>query len=161
MKKYLLCICFLTGAFINESYSQLSGKLAEYNIANERKNELLDSISKLLFQNYFFPDMADKMSAILKSNQEKGKYAEAVSSKQFAKVIMQDLKSVSKDKHILITNSGNPSNQIKNNTSALIDTSYGISKVDILPGNIGYMKSFIPPASPPLIHPIKFGKGVV
>ena len=148
MKNYCLPYCFAIIAFSVEGYSQFDKQITEEQISSEKKMEVLDTITKLLIKNYIFPEMAEKMVLMLRQKQTNLSYIKTTSFIQFARMINRDLIDISSDKHILIRYIGNANNQLKPIQSAPVDTSYGISKVDILPGNIGYLKfNYFPPGS--------------
>ena len=148
MKKYGLPFCFAIIAFSVEGFSQFDKQITEEQISSEKKMVVLDTISKLLIKNYIFPEMAQKMASMLRQKQTDLNYTKSASFIQFARMINQDLIDISSDKHILIRYIGNANNPLKPIQPAPVDTSYGIRKVDILPGNIGYLKfNYFPPGS--------------
>ena len=116
------------------------------------KEQTVKKISKLLNDNYVFPDMAKKMSALIKQNLAAGNYNSIDDPMKFAETLTADLQSVSKDKHIRVRfspedakrlieqekNGRDPGDE-KHWNEMLKKENYGFKKIERLPGNIGYV----------------------
>jgi len=108
------------------------------------KNKLIVAIIMELNNKYVFPDLAKKMAIILKSKMEKGEYSTFSISQDLASQIEKDLFLISKDKHLHLlfqkskTQQKPRSSFLKNKGEP--DDNFGFKKVEILPGNIGYLK---------------------
>lgn len=157
MRKIYLPVCFVVFAFNMKIQSQINKEILEDQPNVEKVNQLLDTISALLIKNYIFPEMAEKMVSILSKNYKENKYREASSSMHFANMINQDLFDISGDKHIELRHREIADKLVNSTQPSLVDTSYGISKVEILPGSIGYLKfNYFPPGSDEQVRK-KFG----
>jgi hypothetical protein len=66
----------------------------------KEQKTVIDSVSRLLADNYIFPDVAKKMADLLQANYKKGSYQGITSAPTFAQKLTEDLRSVSKDKHL-------------------------------------------------------------
>lgn len=112
-----------------------------------KKNEkqiLVEAIAETLKKNYVFIDSGNEMAQIIKDKFIKGKYSKYLMSQDLASQLEKDLFFISKDKHLHIVynkpvNKKNITINKKRNMKKLIDN-FGFKKVEILSGNIGYLK---------------------
>ena len=117
----------------------------------DRKTQaaIIDSVSAVLREEYVFPDVARKMEELLRKNLKDGKYAETTDPAAFAEKLGEDLRSVSHDKHLQVQHftsgpggqaaDSTPLQQRLRNLERLRAQNFGFRKVEILPGNIGYL----------------------
>ena len=115
---------------------------------------LIDSLGQALYKNYIFPDTARKMAAYLEAQYEKGAYAEIKDPNDLAARLQQDLQKAHHDGHFhlqyapdmardLADTSGMTERRRIGDSLQLIDVrsrNFGFIKVEMLPGNIGYVK---------------------
>lgn len=118
---------------------------------NKMKAVIIDSVSSVLEKNYVFPDVAKQMGAFIKSRHTSKQYDTISNERVFAETLTSDLFSVAHDKHVNLTyssevilpQSGDPMRlspeEEKQYAAWLLSENYGINKVDVLPGNIGYI----------------------
>jgi hypothetical protein len=113
-----------------------------------RERVIARSIAKLN-QFYVFPDTAEKMEQALRAHQKKGEYNAITRGDEFAALLTTHLRNVSHDKHLGVTFSpvklpdlaAAPSaQQIENNRKQDARINCAFTKVEILDGNIGYVK---------------------
>ncbi|MEM9680853.1 MAG: S41 family peptidase [Bacteroidota bacterium] len=115
----------------------------------------IDSISKKLIENYVFPEVSKQMAKMLGTNLKEGKYKSMVDHQALANQLTEDLRSVSKDKHLQVIY--NPSIIARENARTDEDRAneeaewiqtlirhlerdnYGFREVKILEGNVGYL----------------------
>lgn len=92
------------------------------------RQPLIDTVSTLLVANYVFPDIAEKVSAVLRGND----YDHLVDDAEFAAVVTADLQSVNGDKHL----------RLLHEPPRLQPTTrcHGFDKVEILDDNLGYLE---------------------
>jgi retinol-binding protein 3 len=117
----------------------------------DRKTQaaIIDSVSAVLREEYVFPDVARKMEEFLRKNLKDGKYTEITDPAAFVERLGEDLRSVSHDKHLQIQHFSpgamggdttlSPLQQRTRNLERLRAQNFGFRKVEILPGNIGYL----------------------
>jgi len=114
------------------------------------QKEVIDSVSKRLNDNYVFPDVAKKMSDLLQENYKKGAYKSIVSVAGFAEKLTEDLRSISKDKHLHVNFSPKPKGLPGNAQSGNDESSaaylenlrmgnFGFKEVKLIEGNVGYL----------------------
>lgn len=118
-------------------------------LAKAEKKEVVEKIGKLLDANYVFPDMGKKMGAFLAKKLKKGKYKKITSPTKFARQLTEDLREVSKDKHMGVRYSPHVVTLIRNRKdddsipkeflerTRLVH--YGFNELKILAVNIGYL----------------------
>jgi hypothetical protein len=126
----------------------ISSLLQAQEITNEQKTETINNISKLLINQYVFPDVGEECAAHLQAELEEGTFNNIDDKKEFSDLLTQELQSISHDKHMrvrvpdaMITQeeSSNPLfEQYKFRTENVVNNN-GFRKVEILDGNIGYI----------------------
>jgi hypothetical protein len=149
LKIFILFIGFVIAAKI--SFAQHDGPV-NFTFDAKVKQQSVKKISKLLDENYVFPDMAKKMGDLIKQNLAAGSYDSIDDPMKFAETLTADLQSVSKDKHIRVRFSpedakrlieqeknGRDPDDEKHWNEMLKKENYGFKKVERLPGNIGYV----------------------
>jgi len=119
-----------------------------------QKNEMIDSTIKALNERYIFPDVAKQMESYLRKQQQLKAYDTITNGDVFAQKLSNDLKAVSKDKHLNVAYSAEvippqpeidlmnmriPASEKDGYSKWLKHMNYGIRKIEILKGNIGYM----------------------
>lgn len=110
---------------------------------------LVDSLNISLIENYVFPEKADNIIKYLQVQIKKGAYGLHLSTPQkLAEKIQSDINQIYHDPHLAIRYNLNfkahentkPSEEdIKRSQILLKEQNYLFKKVDILPGNIGYL----------------------
>ncbi|HMQ68931.1 MAG TPA: S41 family peptidase [Ignavibacteria bacterium] len=120
-------------------------------LSDSDKESAVNSISKLLYDNYIFPEVSVKMENYVKSKLSENNYDTITDPQEFAQILTTDLQSVSNDKHIRVQFNPDQIKHIKENntnndeeiTQEYIDqlksANYFFKKVEILSGNIGYI----------------------
>ena len=118
------------------------------------KTDVAESISKLLVDKYIFLETAEKMQALVETKLKEGKYDSVKSVDEFARVLTEDLRSVSKDKHIRVIHNpdlvrririreGKSEEERKKEREKTIEEerqrNFGFQKMELLEGNIGYL----------------------
>ena len=100
---FILLFFFLT-VFGYPFFSQ-EKKDAEAGVSldTQLKTEVVEKVGQLLVDNYIFRETAVKMQEYLNRRQGEGKYDKIDDVYEFARILTQDLNSVSKDKHIRVT----------------------------------------------------------
>ncbi len=141
-KKTVLVLAFLLSVGL-----LLSAQEKIISLTEQEKGEAIEKICTLLNRFYVFPEVAARMEARLKARQVAGAFHEITSPKEFADAVTGELRSISGDKHTGLFFGPNPDLQPREDQAlkrlqARIDRergNYGLAKVEILPGNVGYM----------------------
>jgi hypothetical protein len=112
---------------------------------------IVNNISQLLLDNYVFPDTAVKMSNCIKNKLKEGAYNKITDAVAFSDALTIDLYSVYHDRHMIVqfvppettqnSNVASTSSQINNEDplERIKQANFGLRKVEILSGNIGYI----------------------
>lgn len=120
-------------------------------IVNEKeRQEVVESVSQLLNDNYVFPEVAKKMTTLLKDKLKAGKYDAIELPNEFAQQLTTDLQSISEDKHLRVgfsperiaqmkAMSGGAAEQEARRLQQMKNNNFGFQEVKILEGNIGYL----------------------
>ena len=118
--------------------------------AQEAK-EVVQSITKLMNENYIFPDVAKDMGDLINKKLSKGKYKTKGSPYELAEQLTSDLQSVSKDLHIRVIFDPKGVEQHRKQIAepemdlpteylqSMRRSNFGFKQVEILDGNIGYL----------------------
>jgi hypothetical protein len=113
--------------------------------------QVIDGVLKRLNDSYVFPEVAKKMEQSIRERVNKKEYDQVTSAKEFATKLTSDLQAVSNDKHLRVRYSNRPIPERgpqREPTAAdreerkreLTWMNHGFSKVERLPGNIGYLE---------------------
>ena len=122
-------------------------------LTDAEKTEVVDSISKLLNENYVFPEVANEMTSLIAKNKIEGVYNSINDPMAFADQLTSDLQSISHDKHLRVrfapqqiaemrAHEANRSEDEEIPESWLRQmksNNFGFKEVKILDGNIGYL----------------------
>jgi hypothetical protein len=115
------------------------------------RTKVIDGILKRLNDSYVFPEVAKKMEQSIRERVTNKEYDQLTSAKAFASKLTEDLQAVSKDKHLRVRYSHNAipergprreptAEEREENKRELTRMNHGFSKVERLPGNIGYLE---------------------
>jgi hypothetical protein len=111
--------------------------------------EIVEWAAENMSERYIEADVGEAMAAYLRSRSAAGAFAELSDSTAFLRTIEQDLLSVSDDKHVALwlerpedaTAEGNDYTPADTNYVAELQrTNYGYKRIEILPGNVGYLR---------------------
>jgi retinol-binding protein 3 len=110
---------------------------------------IIDSLARTLNEYYVFPDKAREMEKLVRSNLKKGEYKSIATLGEFAVRLTQDFQSVNHDLHLNISPGeprqadGQDSTEAARRRERYLKQTradnFGFSKIEILPGNIGYL----------------------
>lgn len=140
----LLILFLLT---INFSYAQNN----QSPLTKGEKKEAVESVGRLLIENYIFPDAGQKAANYLSQNFEKGIYDAINDPVEFADKLTADVVSITGDKHFCVFfDPQRVADERKsvNQTAAAVSeaeiadwrkNNFGFKEVKILDGNIGYI----------------------
>ena len=111
---------------------------------------VIDSISAALIESYIFLDVAEAMRDHLRSRLRNGAYDDLATPATFAQRLTADLQSISHDLHLRVNAQSplpadpgerpDPEEQAQSRLEQLRRENFRFQKVEILPGNIGYLK---------------------
>ena len=113
------------------------------------RQRVLDGVASSLKEFYVYPETAQKMDRDLLDREKRGEYDAVTDGDAFAALLTKDLQEVSHDKHLRVNYSPyklpaedrTPSPEEKAmHRKQLEHSNCGFVKVEILPGNIGYLK---------------------
>jgi hypothetical protein len=114
------------------------------------RTRVIDGAIANLNESYVFPETAKKMEEAVRSRQKKGEYDSVTDGDAFAKMLTDNFREVSHDKHLRVNFSPAPMpDRHDGPPDAASQARYrkdmermncGFDKVEILPGNVGYLK---------------------
>lgn len=110
---------------------------------------VIDELVVRLNKDYVFADTAKKLEALLRNEQEAGKYDGLASARQFANALTATLREAANDRHLAVRFSATPvpvqtdaqrHGEDPDYAEQLRRVNYGVARVEHLAGNIGYLK---------------------
>lgn len=104
--------------------------------------KLIDEACKALEGRYVYPEVAAKMAALVREKHGKGAYENLADELALTRQLTEDFRSVSKDRHLGVLVQGPPPPETGKdlNLVEMAGDNFGYRKVEILPGNIGYLR---------------------
>src|SRR5215475_2492376 len=102
-------------------------------------------------QIYVFPDIADKVAAMLRTRHAGGEYASISSAKEFSELVTKQMREIAHDAHLRVAYNAQvlPAFPGPNSDSAepppemlarMRRDNYAFQEVRVLDGNVGYLK---------------------
>ncbi len=123
---------------------------AEPKLDRGQRAAIIDSVTATLNSDYVYPDVAKQMEKLVRQYLKQGKYDTLTDPIAFTMKLTEDLRSVSKDRHLGVRyfpdlatmftpgDTLTDSAKVAEAERARLDN-YGFYKVERLPGNIGYI----------------------
>ncbi|RYU89438.1 hypothetical protein EWM62_14025 [Mucilaginibacter terrigena] len=146
--KHILIKSFLLSALTISVFAQQPGAA----LTQQQKNETIDSAVKIVKTRYIFPEAALKVEKYLRNRQAKKMYDPITDGNQFAQALTHDMQAAGNDKHLWAAYSPEelpiektrelmsiPDEERSGLAEMFQRTNYGIEKLEILKGNIGYL----------------------
>lgn len=142
---------FLCLASSVEVFAQQMRRQPDMPVNAETRAKVIEIMLERLNDAYVYPEVAKKMEASIRERVSKGAYDSIESSQAFAEKLTEDLQAVSKDKHLRVRYSheptpahpdrGEPSAEERDRRRhELAWMNHGFEKAERLPGNIGYIQ---------------------
>jgi len=108
------------------------------------RRELVEGVAKAVSENYVFPEVGRKMAAKIQGELLGGAYASISREKEMARRLTEDLRSVADDKHLAVRfdpagSAQGPPRHGSSGSEAARDN-YAFRKVELLEGNVGYLR---------------------
>ena len=128
--------------------TSLNAQERQGTLSEDAKAKIVERISLLLNESYVFPDVAKKVEVHLKARLKEGAFDTITRKRSFATVMTKELQTVSHDKHMRVRVRSAPVVKTDEEDPILDDIfqkeieatkNSGYMKVEILPGNIGYL----------------------
>ena len=128
-------------------------------MTSEMKQKVITRINEQMQKYYVFPKVADKMAEYLQQQFKAQAYKDD-SPREFGNLLTRDLQKISKDKHIRVKFDPKMAKQLSPESPQGPDPelirkiktrakrgNYGFAKVEVLPGNVGYvdLRAFMDP----------------
>jgi hypothetical protein len=116
------------------------------------RNEVLAELARQLESRYVSEDVAKKLAASVRLEQKSNAYRDITSGPELARALTEHLRSIAHDKHLRVSYSFTPLQQrpagppSPQEMEQLRKLNGAIAKVEILDGNVGYMRvNGVPP----------------
>jgi hypothetical protein len=120
-------------------------------ISTAEQSRVIATLGRQLTSRYVFPDVAARTAAALTRKLARGDYREARTGAAFAEMLSKDLKALGKDRHLRVNfapdypipppqpDKAVAAERLAQLQSAMASESFGISRVQLLPGGISYV----------------------
>lgn len=115
-------------------------------VAKDLIQGTVESLAKIVGQEYFDAEMAERVGKRLRDDLAQGQYDDASSPRSLARMLTRDVFAVTKDKHLSVfvvrKSDADESSDNKPDVSReerARQANFGIQRVEILPGNVGYL----------------------
>jgi tetratricopeptide (TPR) repeat protein len=118
-------------------------------LRSAEKKEIINTIGKLLNENYVFPEQAMQCVEFLNRQYSSGSYNRITHPRKLAEALTRDLRSLTNDKHLRVQEQTSEQKKIVKTDPLLAQLlsirdkaidNYGFREAKILEGNIGYLK---------------------
>jgi retinol-binding protein 3 len=125
-------------------------------IDSKTKEKVINKVASIMQEKYVFAEIGEKMANFIHSQYKNGEYNSFTEVKPFCKKLTTDLRTICNDKHVFVfyspeeaydvraANNMLPQEQIDKLKEKFIISdkrrNYGFQKLEILEGNIGYLK---------------------
>jgi len=112
------------------------------------REAIIDAVTKTLNEEYVFPEVAQKMEAHVRQKLGDGAYERVAALHEFTELLTRDLRSICHDRHLGVRveeprPTGAPARdeeeEAKRRLEELRSQNFGFKKLELLPGNIGYV----------------------
>ncbi|HUU46390.1 MAG TPA: hypothetical protein VM118_11730, partial [Acidobacteriota bacterium] len=144
-----LLILFLTSLLVAIPIEDSSAQDAELDAAGQL--EIIDSVTSVLNHEYVFPDVAPQLEAHVRERYRSGAYQDVRSGKAFARALSRDLQSVNEDLHLRVyyypdeyfdteLDQEPDAAELARRLRADQRDNFTFRRIEILPGNVGYLK---------------------
>jgi hypothetical protein len=115
------------------------------------QSEIIDSVTAVLNDEYVFPDITEQLETRLRDRYRSGAYQDFTSGKAFVNALSKDLQDVSGDLHLRVYyypdeyfdrefDQEPDEEELKQRLMADKRDNFTFRRVEILPGNVGYLK---------------------
>lgn len=119
-------------------------------ISQAQRDALIEQVSGLLDEFYVFPVVAEQMNTLVSEKNKNGDYSSLDRLVDFTAQLTADLQSISHDRHLHVSPAPQDAGQFQDvheNSADRIEfdmaeaaaRNFGFRKIEILPGNIGYI----------------------
>lgn len=144
---FALAMMLSAAAFGQQSREGLNDpNQPDMSITATMRNEAIATLESLLVDQYIFPDVADKLVAMLERRKASGAYEKITSAKEFRDVLTADMNEIAHDGHLrvfysaaVLGGSAARNVQAPQKETRLKFNNYDFDEVARLPGNIGYL----------------------
>ena len=151
MKTKLLFACMLA-TFTLSANAQENTETKKFILETPQQTETVNTLLKMVKERYIFEDVAKKIDSYISQKLQKNAYQDLKDPAEFANALTRDLQFVSGDKHLRLRYSAEvlpkqqeteimeiPPSEKENFGKMLRYENYGIRKLEVLKGNIGYL----------------------
>lgn len=131
------CLVFVIGEFV---FSQETN--TNNNISYSEMIEIIDEFAVDITANYVYPDIAEEIVKKIHADIEDGVYADVKTVDSLAGLLHKTVHEISHDRHFEVESLMDRDGPSTNSSPARPDdfgSNHGFRKIEILPGNIGYI----------------------
>lgn len=150
-RAYIFTACIFLSFAIPPCFAQ--GPKPEKKMSSKEIKVLVDSVERALNRIYIFPDKAALMIGAVKNSYKKGAYNKALTQHELGMLLQKDIQQAHKDKHLGIFFNPEFAKHLektptpeeleerkKRQLNNARENNFAFQKIEILPGNIGYIR---------------------
>ncbi len=151
----LVCLVGLTLAVSAQPRRVVPGQEPDRPIDAETRIQVVETTAQKLLDFYVLPEIGKNMAARIREKQRSGAYDTIQSCAALAKVLTEDIRSLSNDPHTYVLYSNGvirePSppapGAISRPSPGTVRSNFGFRRLEVLDGNLGYidLRSFVTP----------------
>jgi Peptidase family S41/N-terminal domain of Peptidase_S41 in eukaryotic IRBP len=139
---------YAQGYFLSSPSSEAACAVEDAGLDAAARRHVIDRVIASLQEYYVYPEVAQKMADALLAHQKSGDDDSVTEGAAFADLLTRQMRNVSHDKHLRLTYSvvktpdlsGPPPEALARYRQDMERTNCMIEKVEVLPGNVGYLK---------------------
>lgn len=152
-----VAVLLAAGFTTSDAAAQAPGRPEPRPVSQEEISSTVTRVGELLKENYVYPEVGEKMAAEIAKRLGDGEYSQISEDFPFASKLAQDLRAISRDKHLGIivvpprpdappatrsepAGEQRPRSMRGPNADRMRQTNYGFRRAEILDGNVGYLR---------------------
>ncbi|GGG31090.1 hypothetical protein GCM10011344_35000 [Dokdonia pacifica] len=135
----MLCVLCL---FSEDIYAQKEDTKA---VSASEVSTIIDSITSIVNRYYIDPEIGDQITTRIRTKHKNGAYQQLTQPQVLADTLKNDLRAINNDLHMSMVYRA-PRERATTNTAPIqvsetgLWTNYGLSEINVLDGNVGYLK---------------------
>ena len=118
-----------------------TGALKPQQLTADRRMEIVKAVAQSVDENYVYPETGRKMADAVRDKLKAGDYDQLADDAALTRRLTDDMRSISNDRHLAVRLETATSRCAPGpNVAEIAGDNYAFRKVEVLPGNIGYVR---------------------
>jgi hypothetical protein len=125
----------------NQTYAQNKSQESKGVLTVDKRSAIINKIAEVFIEYYPLPDVAANMIKYIARKFKNSEYDQFTDLVEFTSQLTKDLRAIASDFHIKVSPYEKlPEDLLAETRLGSPDENYGFQKVEVLPGNIGYLE---------------------